>query len=249
MNSAKYNVYDSFLYKYKKFILAFTYTPGFNIQFIVDDMTKTFGLFPIMLTNISELNNKVNELLDDSKLRLETSVPGYYGQGILIYGINLPDHLMKFTIDLHLHFSLNLTNYLKLNPDSTNNDYNQLNNDIKNNKISKYYNVKNDPSMELNDQVFDKIIDFIEIKVYGKDYDSYSTKKLKEKKLSDSSNSSQSSSNSNSETEIDTDTESDTNSDLDLDSNFNSDYSSSSDSDLELDSDLDTELDTLYDTD
>ena len=41
MNTNKYNIYEAYLYRFKKFILAFSYTPGFDIKFLIDDMQHT----------------------------------------------------------------------------------------------------------------------------------------------------------------------------------------------------------------
>ena len=203
MNSI-HNIYDAFLYKYKKFILALTYTPGFNINYIIDDIAKTFNLQTIklegdsMLTSnskfdYSKLSSDVNKLLAESDFKLKSNSPGFYGQGILIHGLTLPTKNLDFQIDLQLHFSTTITMFLKSNIDSdpdsdsdgiikyTVDDYNKFKDLLSENKINKYFNLKTDPAPDLNDSVFDKIIDFMEIKVYGKDYEKYATKIIKEK--------------------------------------------------------------------
>ena len=40
------------------------------------------------------------------------------------------------------------------------NDYNKFKDLLTDNKINKYYNIKSEPTNELNDSVFNKIIDF-----------------------------------------------------------------------------------------
>jgi hypothetical protein len=197
MNSI-HNIYDAFLYRYKKFILAFTYTPGFNINYIIDDIAKTFNLQIIKLEgdtmlksdsifNYSKLNSDVNKLLTESDFKIKTNSPGYFGQGILIYGLSMPTKNLDFYIDLQLHFSTSVTMFLKSNSDPdgkiiyTIDDYNTFKDLLTENKVHKYFNLKADVSPDLNDSVFEKIIDFLEFKVYGKDYEKYATKLQKEK--------------------------------------------------------------------
>lgn len=254
---SKYNVYDSFLYKNKKFILAFSYTPGFNIDFIIDDISKNFNLYVVRLDgpdylnseskskfDFNKLNNKVGEILEESQHRLNSSVHGYFGQGILIYGLYLPNNLLKFNVDLHLHFSLNLTNFITLNPKYNGDDYKKFNEILSDNKIQKYYNVKTNPTIELNDQIFDKIIDFIELKVYGPNYSLYSTKLKNEQKIG--SISSESSNNTKSDSDSSTSSNSSSSTKLSS-SEYESDSNSSSSTktDSDTDSDLDIDSDDL----
>lgn len=199
MSGQRYNVYDAFLYKYRKFILVFTYTPGFNINYVIDDMSKAFNLQvlklegPTMLNNDSvfdynKLNDQMTKLLEENEMRLHTNLPDYYGKGILIFGLNFPQKSLTFQIDLQLHFSTSLPTFLKSNisPDGkiqyTADDYNRFKDILADNKINKYYNIKGEPSIDLNDSVFDKIIDFLEFKIYGKEYELKATKN-KDKKL------------------------------------------------------------------
>jgi hypothetical protein len=205
MDSQKHNIYDAFLYRYKKFILAFTYTPGFNPNLIIDDIAKTFNLQIIKLDGPSmlkpdsvfdyaKLNDQVNKLITDSNAKLNTNIIGYYGQGILIHGLNFPTKMLNFQIDLQLHFSTSIGMFLKSNTDPdgkavyTIDDYNKFKDILDENKIHKYFNLKTDASTEVADAVFEKIIDFLEFKVYGKDYDKYSTKAKKEIASSNTTN-------------------------------------------------------------
>lgn len=196
MSGQRYNVYDAYLYKYKKFILVFTYTPGFNINYVIDDISKAFNLQvlnlegPTMLKKDSvfaydKLNDQVTKLLEENEMRLHTNLPEYYGKGILIYGLSFPQKSLTFQIDLQLHFSTSLPTFLKSNtsPDGkvqyTVDDYNNFKDILADNKINKYYNIKGEPSIDLNNSIFDKVIDFIEFKIYGKEYELKSTKTKK----------------------------------------------------------------------
>ena len=183
-NINKYNIYEAFLYTFKKFILVLSYTPGFNIDFIIGDMLETFNLKLIKLEgptdlkedsvfNYDKLNNDVLQFLEQNKDVNSTTTT--YGTGILITGLNFPPKLLKFQTDLHLHFSLSSNLYLKTIPNSKIEDYNTFKIILGNNIINKYFNIKSEKSIEINNSVFDKIIDYFEFKVYGKEYNIYST--------------------------------------------------------------------------
>jgi len=198
MNLNKYNIYEAYLYKYKKFIIAFSYTPGLDIQPIINDMKNTFNLITIKLDgpdmlksdfefNYDKLNKDIEKVLNNNKTRLNNSEPLYYGQGILLYGLNFPQDKINSLIDLQLHFSTSLGSFLKSFTDKNNNplyttdDYNKFKDIMASNKINKYFNIKSEITDDVNDVVFDKIIDYLEFKVYGKLYEIYSTKSQKEK--------------------------------------------------------------------
>jgi len=119
MSLYKYNIYEAFLYKYKKFIIAFSYTPGFNPQPIINDIKNTFNLVTIKLDgsdmlksdsifNYDKLNKDIKELLDKNKMKINDSELGYYGKGILLYGLNFPQDKIDVPIDLQLHFITSL---------------------------------------------------------------------------------------------------------------------------------------------
>ena len=195
MIGQKANIYDAYLYKYKKFILALSYTPGLDIQPIIDDMSKTFNFVIIKLNGPTNLNvktvlefdyNKLNidieKILEENEKQLNSNIPGMLGKGILLYGLNFPEDKIKTSIDLQLHYSASISMFLKANVDENNiplytiDDYNNFKDIMKENKINKYFNIKSVVGSELNDSTFEKLIDFFEYKVYGKDYNIYSTK-------------------------------------------------------------------------
>ncbi len=192
MNTNKYNIYEAYLYRFKKFILAFSYTPSFDIQPIIDDMKITFNLHLIKLDgdtylksnsvfNYEKLNADIEKILADNKeVSLTTT---NYGTGILIYGLSFPTNLLKYQIDIHLHFALSANIFLKTNSKSTLEEYNNFKIILANNKIHKYFNIKSKNLTDINNSVFDKIIDYLEFKVYDKDYKIYSTKAIKENKI------------------------------------------------------------------
>jgi len=188
--SQKHNIYEAFLYKYKKFIIALSYTPGFDISYVINDINSTFNFKVIKLDgpdmlnsdsifNYDKLNKDISDILNSDKEKLNKGELGFYGSGILIYGITFSEKSLKFKIDLQLHFSTSMNMFLKTN-NSTVEIYNKFRDLLTTNKINKYFNIKTNPTMELNDAVFEKIIDYLEFRVYGKDYAIYSTKKKKE---------------------------------------------------------------------
>jgi len=195
----KINVYDAFLYKNKKFIMVFSYLPNtvHHVQPFIDEMAKSFNLKIINMDQLldkpisyTKLESHVQQILSESNTKLQSMSPslnfGYYGQGILIHGSSFVNHKITFYVDLHLYFSLSLTIFLSLNPTKTIDDFNLLKKSFENIKINKYFNLKpdlNDDSDKILDEVFFKIVDFIEFKVYGKDYDIYSSLNKKTKPM------------------------------------------------------------------
>lgn len=197
MSESKFNIYDAYMYKYKKFILALSYTPGIDIQPIIDDMSKAFNFItlklegPIMLKsdsifNYDKLNEDIKKVLDENQKMIELNIPGILGKGIIIYGLNFPVPKITNPIDLQLHYSASLSMFLKANTDDfglpqyTVDDFNNFKDLMGENKINKYFNIKSVVGSEINDSTFEKIIDFLEWKVYGKDYATLSTKAKKE---------------------------------------------------------------------
>lgn len=185
MNPNKYNVYEAYLHTFKNFILVLSYSPSFDIDFVIDDMKQTFNFKVVKLEgpsilnaesvfNYDKLNADVNKILEDNKEITSTNMT--FGTGILVYGLNFPNDMLKFQVDVHLHFSLSVNLFLKLNKDQTIDNYNSLKTLLSTNTINKYFNVKSLKSTEMNDSVFDKIIDYVEFKVYGKNYKIYGTK-------------------------------------------------------------------------
>jgi hypothetical protein len=183
------NVYEAYLYKYKKCILAFSYIPGINIDFIVNDIAKTFNMKIVKLSinnnnlDYDKLNKDVENIINENNKFIESIHPNvdtnnpYYGQGILIYGLSFPQTKITFKIDRQFHFSLSQVLYLKLNPNSTIEEYNRLIADITTNNVNRYLNIKSEITMDINNDVYNRIIDYFESRVYSKeDYLLYSTK-------------------------------------------------------------------------
>jgi hypothetical protein len=175
------NIYDAYLYKYKKFIMIISYTSGINIDFLIDDISKTFNLKKIKLSednnNYDELNIKIEKYLEENQFNINNSLNHHYGIGLIVYGYTFPVDKLTFKSDLQLHISCPLKMFLNFDKKNTKEIYDNLTNTLVNNKINKYYNIKHPINIELNNKIFDKIIDFIMSKVYDKkDYLLYSKK-------------------------------------------------------------------------
>jgi hypothetical protein len=106
MSEHKPNIYDAYMFKYKKFIIALSYTPGLDIQPIVDDMVKTFNFTSIKLEgpkmlktdsifNYDKLNNDINKILSENEKNTNLNIPGSLPKGILLYGLNFPTNKIK----------------------------------------------------------------------------------------------------------------------------------------------------------
>lgn len=202
MSLHNYNIYDAYLYKYKKLILIITHTPGLDISDLITDISQSFNMRTIKLEgpnmikkdnldqyNYKKVNNDVANILKENNDKLNSSFKGYYGQGILLYGLSFPKSKIEFKADLHIHLSITQKLFIKLNSDVEESLYDKFKDILIENIINKYYNLKTDMTDEINDTLFYKIIDFIEKKVYGKNYEEYSTKNkmLKENDQSEQS--------------------------------------------------------------
>jgi len=182
-----YNIKDAFLKLNKKFILLVTHTSGIKIESIVNLLSNDLTLKTIISydTDFSIINNKINTILEDDKNKMKLS-PVYLGSSIAIIGTSFPTNLIKFNVDLHIHISISKTKYLAIYPEKTKDDYDNLSKLISNDKINKYFNIKDNNITEDNqldesklDEVFNYIIDFYEKSVYKTKYEMYATKNIK----------------------------------------------------------------------
>lgn len=177
MSLHNYNIYDAYLYKYKKLILIITHTPGLDISDLITDISQSFNMRTIKLEgpnmikkdnldqyNYKKVNNDVANILKENNDKLNSSFKGYYGQGILLYGLSFPKSKIEFKADLHIHLSITQKLFIKLNSDVEESLYDKFKDILIENIINKYYNLKTDMTDEINDTLFYKIIDFIEKK-------------------------------------------------------------------------------------
>lgn len=174
-----YNVYEAYLYKFRQFIFVLSYSPGIDIKSIIDDIALPFNFRIIKLENIKDsddfdynkLSNDVNKILNENKLTINGDGPIHNIKGILIYGLNFPVKSLFFKVDIQYHLSLSKKLYFKFNNDDKYEYYSKI---VESNKINKYFNIKEEINKNINDQIYDKLIEFIEKKVYGKNYEKLS---------------------------------------------------------------------------
>lgn len=182
-----YNIKDAYLKLNKKFILLVTHTPGLKIDSLVNLFTNDLQLHTILFydNDLTIINNKINSLLDDDSNKMKIS-PAFLGSAICIIGTTFPSKSLNFNPDLHIHLTLSKTKYYTIFPDKSRDDYDNLSKIILNDKINKYFNIKDiniteDYQIDDNklDEIFNYIIEFYEKNVYKSKYDMYSTKKDK----------------------------------------------------------------------
>lgn len=189
----EYNILEILLLKKKKYIVLFS---GLNllipelecslVEKIVKELYNDFNaIFLYYLDfkyfdlsfndNLIVINERVKKLLDEKK-----------EQVLFIMAQSFPTDKLKFMVDYHIHISLsqNLLNKL----DKTPNLYEKYQIEIKKNRINKYINLKNDYKLdEIINNVFNFIIDDIEKKVYGDQYDKLNHNVYKESDKSEQS--------------------------------------------------------------
>lgn len=170
-----FTIKDAFLKKHQKFILIITHTNGLNIDSIINLLTIDLGLNVIKSYdyNYDQLNNKINLLIEEG-INKNKIAQSFYGSSIAIIGNTFPSNLINFKPDLHIHFSISKTKYYTIFPDKSKNDYDDDIKLISNNKVNKYFNIK-DEFLDNNnniidnklDELFDYIIDFWHYDTYG----------------------------------------------------------------------------------
>ena len=244
-----FNIKDAYLKFNKKFILLITYTSGINIESLIH-LFKNDLEFNIVLSNnniaetYNDLNTNINNILfeDENKMKI---APAYFGSSIVIFGQSFPSNLIKFNYDLHIHISISKSKYYTIYPEKSKNDYDDLSKIISNNKINKYFNIKdnnitNDYQLDDTklDEIFNFIIDYFEKNVYKSKYDMYATKNNISKKQNNTINS-----DSDNIKNIDTDSDNIKNIDTDSDNIKNTD----SDNIKNIDTDSDNYNDSLID--
>lgn len=175
------SIYDAYLYKFHNFVVIISYTPGSYIKNIIKDINEPFQ-FNIVKLKVKNkeyqydiLNDKIEKLMAQNETYYNTNKPELI-RGILIYGHTFPINKIKFNIDFHIHISLSQEVYLSINPDKTFEQYTKYKTITKDNYINKYFNVKKEITIELNDDIYNIIIDFIEFKVYEKQYEKFTSK-------------------------------------------------------------------------
>jgi len=171
---------DAFLKKNNKFIIIITHINGLNTESIINLLINDLGLNVIKFydNNYDILNNNINSIINKNQTNINLinnkNSSTYNDLSIAILSHSIPIDSIKFKPNLHIHLSISKTKYLNIFTDKTKTDYD---NDLKliiNNKINKYFNIKDDLLDSNNnildnklDDIFDYIIDYWHYNLYN----------------------------------------------------------------------------------
>jgi len=169
----EYNVLDVLLMKKKKYIVLFSGLDFSPVEQITNDLAKDFGAIVLNFIHLSltdsldNVNTRVNDLLSKS-----SSDP----KPFFIIGKTFPSDKLKISVDLHLNLSLHPIAIQKLDPLKRPELPQIYTDSIKTNRISRYINLKKEYDIsEIENEIFTLIIDDIEKKVYGDQYEKLSS--------------------------------------------------------------------------
>ena len=170
--SKEYSVLDIILKQKKKYIVLLSGQQFSPIEKIASELEKDFVAIVLnylhleLNDDLTVINNRVSDLLQKNE-----------PQVMIIIAKSFPTSNIKIPIDLHINISLNKSLTIELDPSKTNNLYEQYQEIIKTNRVSRYINIKNDYDIdEIILNIFNIIIDDIEKKVYGDKYNINSSK-------------------------------------------------------------------------
>ena len=169
----EYNVLDVLLMKKKKYIVLFSGLDFSPVEQITYDLAKDFGAIVLNFIHLSltdslvNVNTRVNDLLSKS-----SSDP----KPFFIIGKTFPSDKLKISVDLHLNLSLHPIAIQKLDPLKRPELPQIYTDSIKTNRVSRYINLKKEYDIsEIENEIFTLIIDDIEKKVYGDQYEKLSS--------------------------------------------------------------------------
>jgi len=174
-NTSEYNVLDVLLMRKKKYVILFSGLDFSPVEQIVNDLSKDFNSTVLnfihlgLEDSLDPVNTRVNDLLNKSG----TSST----KALFIIGKTFPLLKLKIPIDLHIHISLHQIAILKLDPLKRQDLPTKYLESIKTNRVNKYINLQKEYSIEkIEDEIFSIIINDIEKKVYGEEYESRGSK-------------------------------------------------------------------------
>jgi hypothetical protein len=169
----EYNVLDVLLMKKKKYIVLFSGLDFSPVEQITNDLAKDFGATVLnfihlgLTDSLDPVNTRVNDLLAKSS----TDPKPYF-----IIGKTFPSDKLKIPVDLHLNLSLHPIAIQKLDPLKRPELPQMYTESIKTNRVSRYINLKKEYDIaEVENEIFSLIIDDIEKKVYGDQYEKLSS--------------------------------------------------------------------------
>ncbi len=170
-NTSEHNVLDVLLMKKKKYIVLFSGLDFSPVEQIANDLSKDFNSTVLnfihlgLEDSLDPINSRVNDLLN------KTNKP------LFIIGKTFPSSKLKIPVDLHFHISLHQIAILKLDPLKRQDLPAKYVESIKTNRVNKYINLQKEYSLDkIEDEIFSIIIEDIEKKVYGDQYESLSSK-------------------------------------------------------------------------
>ena len=173
-NTSEYNVLDVLLMRKKKYIVLFSGLDFSPVEQIVNDLSKDFNSTVLNFIHLGlddsldPINTRVNDLLN--KL-------GNSPKALFIIGKSFPSSKLKIPVDLHIHISLHQIAILKLDPLKRQDLPTKYIESIKTNRVNKYINLQKEYSIgKIEDDVFNVIVDDIEKKVYGDQYETLGSK-------------------------------------------------------------------------
>lgn len=173
----EHNVLDVLLMKKKKYIVLFSGLDFSPVEQITNHLANDFEAIVLNFIHLSltdsldPINNRVNDLIGK-----KDSNP----KPLFVIAKTFPLTKLKIPIDLHIHISLHQIAIQRLDPLKRPELSAQYMESIKTNRVNKYINLKKEFEVsEIEDEIFGIIIDDIEKKVYGDDYQTLGSKASK----------------------------------------------------------------------
>ncbi len=170
-NTSEYNVLDVLLMRKKKYIVLFSGLDFSPVEQIANDLSKDFNSTVLnfihlgLEDSLDPVNTRVNDLINKSN------------KPLFIIGKTFPSSKLKIPVDLHIHISLHQIAILKLDPLKRQDLPAKYVESIKTNRVNKYINLQKEYSLDkIEDEIFNIIVDDIEKKVYGDQYESLGSK-------------------------------------------------------------------------
>lgn len=147
------NVIQKFLEKYNQCIILLSGFEQLHLSKYANDLAQNFDFHPIKFNypHYDNLNNDVNK---------------YSKKGVVVYGLTFEKDKLNFKPNIHISLS---SGRGLINDDEK---YQIYNDNIKNNIINKFKNIKNlDYSDDVYADIFNLCIDMIMRRIYGDRYD------------------------------------------------------------------------------
>ena len=151
------NILEKFISIFKNCIIIISGYEKLHLSKYADQLATDFNfeLIEFKYPDFESLNKKIKDLHENNNKN-----------GVIIYGLTFPTDNLEFKANYHISLSANKT----LVDDE--NEFNIYNNNVKQNFINKFKNVKvTDYNDELYDDIFNTVIEYIMKKVYGENFE------------------------------------------------------------------------------